>query len=238
MVTLTNAMAMEAMTGARKACAKFAHSLKKHSADDIVQDTLVKVCEGFDPERGTIGAMAYRMAYNEALDYLRGRGYTGNRKDTDSLTIVQDSDDGSSETQADIADATPSALGMMIRNERIADVTKAIETLTPAMRDAIATDLDDEVSKDGATRIAKMRAIDAIQESVRHPGYATRKVAKRAKVAKVEIEETKEDQQVAPQRGLSCLTIWRYVMETMKVPADITLIAKAQSVDDGWAMSA
>ena len=198
------------------------HSIaSKHQREvvkDLTQETFAKVLVGFDPERGTLGACAYQYAYNLATDYHRGRACYGSNHGATSLTV---SDDSGNDITMDIGDVAPSALDSMIARERDADIAKAIEALPESGQRAIGAMLDDEGPMTGGDRIAKMRAVDAMQEIVKSPGYVARAVAKRTKAkreAKPEIEAKPEG---APQRGLSCLMRWDLQCKMFGTPVDI-----------------
>jgi RNA polymerase sigma-70 factor (ECF subfamily) len=51
---------------------------RKDIADDLLQDTFVKIwrhIDGFDPDKGTLYTWMLRIARNQAIDYLRSTGH-------------------------------------------------------------------------------------------------------------------------------------------------------------------
>lgn len=117
------------------------------------------------------GAFAYRVATTVAIDYARNRGSKLRLADAalslDTLaTVTSRGSDENALTLGDLLasalDDAPTAMGAHVRAEA---VQAAIATLSDAQRDALEAFANDQTMT-GSQRIAKMRAVEAIQEAV------------------------------------------------------------------------
>lgn len=195
---------------------------------DLVQETFVKILINYDPERGKIGGLAYTTAFNLALDFTRGRAcYGAEHKGVSSLTVT---DESGADIAMDIADGSVSARDIMIQSERDENIANAVASLSDAHKRALEVALADDVALSGADRIAKMRAIDALQESVKSPGYVARAVAKRVK-AKREPKIEAEVVEPPPQWGLSIVAKWNYVANRISKFENIVAYCPAPDLD-------
>ena len=169
MMNLSNADASQMLTSARKAISKVGgtfRSFTRDEADDLVQTAIVKAIESYDASKGTPGACAYIVARTVATDYLRGRTYAGGNKVAGLSSDGSTSDEDGDSVALDLPDHVPSALDLLISGERTLSVADALAELTAPQREAVRADLADERILTGAERIAKMRAVESIQESV------------------------------------------------------------------------
>ncbi len=169
MATLTNSQILEVYKSAEMAVNKYgARFGRKISADDnadLCQATAMKVIETFNPDKGTPGALAYLVAGNLAIDFLRGRSHAGGSKESHIGDMGSDDDEGHS-SEYDAPDTAPNALDIMLANERSGKVARALGTLKPHQRAALSADLADERNLTGAERKAKHDAIKALSAKV------------------------------------------------------------------------
>lgn len=168
-------------------------SVRNH-ADDLRQDTWCKILTTYNPMRANHngepvaikhgstlanspeGAYAFRVAYNIALDYLRGRSIgpsvLEHKTCRNSLNReVKDRDNNASEhatEEIDLLSVAPTSIQVTedSHESQLADVHSAMATLSPVMQDAISVAMSDHRALTGSERIAKMRALDKIRAMV------------------------------------------------------------------------
>lgn len=161
----------------RRTCAKFNVRPSEDTIADLQQGTLEKLLKSFDASRGNPDQLAWRIAANEATDYLRGRKVGAIKNDDQSLTCE---DEDGTEVVSDVVDHAPNAFDLIAAHQLDSDVTRAIAGLSPGLQAGVKAALaSDEVTMSNADRQAKFRAIDALAESIRSSHFA-RKPAKRA----------------------------------------------------------
>lgn len=162
--------------------------------DDLIQDSWINVCKGYDAERGQdsvkwrtesdnanlayllkvnprilekgkdavspVSGFAYRVAYRVALDYVRGRYRAA------CLESLDHADDNEPSLLDTLSDQSPDCVSAMQRAAKEYSVCQAVDALSAVEHDAIVTYLDDERAMTGGERIAKVRAISHMQESI------------------------------------------------------------------------
>lgn len=171
---------------------------------DLQQGTLVKVVSKYDADRGTApGAMAWRVAVNEATDYLRGRSVGAIRNRDQSLTTE---DDDGVESISDIADDSANPFDLLAARQLDAEITRGISNLPDGMKAGIRSFYaSDDEAMSGADRIAKMRAVDALSESLSAAHFPVVGKGKKAPKVKAPKRAPKVAEEAAEVPGLAKL---------------------------------
>lgn len=161
---LTNEQARSALKAAEHGVRNAVNGIKPHDVVDLCQTAMCTVIEKFDATRNdNLDGFAYRVAYNLALDWLRGASGTmavTHRSNEHSAVTV---DDEGTEHAADFADDAPSAAERMVRAEFTAELQAAIAELSDSERDAIEAFMAGE-SLTGTQRVAKHRAVASLRK--------------------------------------------------------------------------
>lgn len=153
--------------------------------DDIRQNAFLKVCTGYNPVRGmlsqasgsdisdthngtthtnsSLGAFAYRVAQNVAVDFMRGR--KGSRLDGRFVSTEATMGDDGDTFGSILPDHTPNPRDLLAMKRRQIAADAALASLSDDERQSMLS--DDERPATGAERIRKMRAIGKIQETVK-----------------------------------------------------------------------
>lgn len=201
MSTLTNPQILSVYKTAAKAihatARRYGTQVSEDTVADLQQGTLIKVISKYDASRGVApDAMAWRVAANEATDYLRGRLVSAIKNNDVSLTV--EDEDGDT-TISDLADDSANPFELIAARQLDAEITCAIADLSEGMQAGISGFYNsDEETMTGGQRIAKMRAVEALSESLKASHFANIKCDKKAKKvkapkrAKVETAETVE----------------------------------------------
>jgi|HubBroStandDraft_6_1064221.scaffolds.fasta_scaffold350345_2 RNA polymerase sigma factor (sigma-70 family) len=212
-----------------RTCAKYGWHPSPDDLLDIVQTVCVKSIESFNPERGTIGALAWRIATNEVANYLNDHSAHGARTDA-----MESTDEDGHMSTMDIPDDSTNAHVMLANAQRDAALKAAIGKLSPAERQAIEVHLDDDRALTGSERIAKMRATDALEESL-NAAHFDRSAAKPRKASKSKRSERSELMPATEIRGLLRLqTITKHnYIATLPLKV-LSVVQNAPSVDEGW----
>lgn len=159
---LTNDQAKLVITSAERACANLNAKGGRYSkADiaDIAQETFIKVAAAWDGIRDLAG-LAYVVARNLTLDGLRSRAKRGEA----SLDATVGDDDATT-LHSMIPDRTPNPRDALIMKRRTEALRAAVAGLPDSAQDALDASCDD-AAMTGAQRVAKKRAIDALQETL------------------------------------------------------------------------
>ena len=168
MARFTNEQTAEISKAIARAVARLGYyTAVRNNSADIAQDAWVKVLAGFDATAGhTPGAFAYTVATRVALDYARNRGAKLRARDLDaSLDAPVGTDDDSTALVDTLASATDDPATMAHASVRATAVQAALATVGDAGRDAIEAWLAGDTMT-GAQRIAKKRALDALQDQI------------------------------------------------------------------------
>lgn len=215
---LTNAQILAVYGTAEKAirrtCARYNAQVSEDALADLQQGTLEKLLKSFDASKGSPDQLAWRIAANVATDYLRGRTTAAIKNNDQSLSVE---DDEGTETTLDVADDSGNAFELLAARQLDTAITCALADLTDGQKSGVRGFFaSDEESMTGSERIAKMRAVEALSESIKSSHFTMakpgKKVAKKKapkRAPKVEAEET----EVPGLRRLS--TVVRIEMELM-----------------------
>lgn len=157
--------ATEMMKSAKRAvlttCARTGFRASESDVQDICSAAYVKVLESFQADKGDIGGYTYRIACNEAVDFLRNTGHRRIGADTVSL-VTEDSEGG--ETELDLVSCFPTPYQALVASRRDAAVTVALASLTESERESLLG--DDDQPDTSAIRVRRHRAIAKVQEDV------------------------------------------------------------------------
>jgi len=133
-------------------CYRFTGSAE--NADDLAQEVFIKIYRtltSFDPDRGAFTTWVTTMTRNLLVDHFRK---TKQERATDSLDAGLGDEDDSATLGDRIQDAAPSADDRIQRRETQEMVQKAIQKLSPELREAvILRDLQDMDYKDIASAL-------------------------------------------------------------------------------------
>lgn len=167
MLNLTNAEILEAYKsaerGIRKSGAKMGRAYTADQIADMTQTVMIKVCESFDPSKGTAAQLAYTAGTRVAMDFSFGKGYASGSKD---LLAVETTDEDGNVASYDMPCSAPNALAQMLHNEKLGKVERALAKLPPSQRAVISIDLEGDRALTNAERQAKFKAIDNLQEEI------------------------------------------------------------------------
>jgi RNA polymerase sigma-70 factor (ECF subfamily) len=105
----------------------------RHLAEDVVQDTFIKILRGSSPYtgEGSLSGWIYRIGYNQALDALRKRRETPLDATIPEAWVT--ATDESAETKAlarDLADAMDEAINELPDTLKVAFVLRDVEELS------------------------------------------------------------------------------------------------------------
>lgn len=200
----------------RKTCARYGWTPSADDIADLQQATCLKVVSLYDETRGEIGAMAWRVAMNETTDYLRGRTSAGAIKRNGNEDSLTGTDDDGHVTTLDIEDTSGNARDMLELRELNAEMASAFASISPSQRDAWEAEFAD-VTLSGSQRIAKMRSIEALQDSVKASSFvrSNGKARKPTKSPKVEAEIEADDPPGLVR--LRTLSMWDYQGPRMRL---------------------
>lgn len=226
---LTNSQILSVYKTAEKAirrtCAGYNVRVTDDALADLQQGTLEKLIKSFDADRGNPDQLAWRIASNEAISYLRGRTVGAIKNEDQSLTVE---DEDGTETVADVLDDSTNAFDLIAARQLDAEITRGIAGLSDGLKAGVKAALSDETMS-GADRIAAMRAREALSESLRASHLPLVREGKKAKKVKSpkrspKVEEPTEE---APTlRRMS--TLVRIEMELMALlNAPLTVLGPA-----------
>ena len=229
---LTNTQILDVYATAEKAlrrtCAQTGWMLNDEDMADLQQQTLEKVIKSYDPARGTEpSALAWRVASNEARDFLRGRASAGAQKRDAREQSMSTEDEDGNVVSLDIADSAPNPLEMLEMRQLDAALTCAISELTPGQASGVAGFLaSDDDAMTGAERIAKMRAVDALADHMKASHFVNvKREVKRGKQKKAKEIDQVEETPVPALATLRTLSMWHYICSTIKL-TDLRLITE------------
>jgi len=133
-------------------CYRFTGSAE--NADDLAQEVFIKIYRtltSFDPDRGAFTTWVTTMTRNLLVDHFRK---TKQERATDSLDAGLGDEEDSATLGDRIQDSAPSADDRIQRRETQEMVQKAIQKLSPELREAvILRDLQDMDYKDIASAL-------------------------------------------------------------------------------------
>lgn len=158
---LTNDQAKLVIDAAERACAAAnarGARLSKSDIADISQDVFIKVAESWSADRGDLAGFAYIVARNASVDGMRKRTRTG-----ETSLDAEHGDDDSTTLHSMLPSRVLNPRDALIAKRRAESARAAVANLSESAQDALDAAADD-ATMSGAQRVAKMRAIDALQE--------------------------------------------------------------------------
>lgn len=239
---ITPAQVTELYTTAERAIRRTLSSMgwmvSADDMEDLKQGVALKLLTAYDPTRGPIGGLAWRVASNDAADFLRGRTVGAIKNDAKSL---ESHDEDGNLTTFDIADDSSNPRTMLEAATLDRDLTLAIDALdSGAQRKGIKAFMcSEETSMSGADRIAKLRAVDALTDNLKASHMVSSGKVRKAKAAKKAKRDSAKVSEVPEIRGLlrlQTLTMWNYITSQKLVV--IGPMVQPATVDEGWTEAA
>lgn len=210
-----------------RTAAKYGRTLGADDVADLQQATLIRTLETFQADKGTLKTYVWKLAMNVTIDFLKGH----------TAESLDATDDEGTPMISEIGDDSGNAFAKLADAQAKQELDHAIAALPDGLARGIASYLDDDIHADGADRVAKHRAVAALEESLRNSHVTrsvnVRKATKNKRGSKVVADAPTE---IPALCKLQTLSIWNYITsQKLVVVGPCEAPSPALSVDDGWA---